>query len=184
MKELLALLAMKNGRMKTKTKTKMNISINDKKDVIDLIARVALEAKKEHIHMKRDPSVGANEEENVKFENATPNATSTEELENILLKLKLMGAKGKRVLKLLKKQALSKEENEVESTTISQVSSSIPTSPPLKVETESREDNLLRQKREFILKTALKSKELNDVDEESENLAIEEVYPELLIDLQ
>lgn len=196
MKELLSLLAMKNGHTKTKSKTKNKLVLDDKTDTSVLIAKLAIEASKDHIHKRRDPSIGANENDNVKFENSTPNATSAEELEIILQKLKLMGAKGKRVLELLKKQVTLNGEDDVvptsensksssttpptitpfSTTTSTSSTSSVSSKSPSKIEeTESIEENLLRQKREFILKTALKSKELNDENEESENLAIEEV---------
>lgn len=186
MRELLNQLAMKNGRMKPDSKRKTKLMTANRKDTEALIAKLALEANKDHIHKKRDPSVGANESENVKFENDVVNITSAEEMENILRKLKLMGAKGNRVLELLKKQiALNQEIDEPQSTTpmpTTSTSTSTTSSPtpsvPLNVvltETESVEENLLRQKREFVLKTALKHKELNAEEEETENLAIEEV---------
>lgn len=179
MKELLHQLAMKNGRAKKTSKTKTKLLTADKKDAEALIAKLAEEVNKDHIHKRREPSIVAGENENVKFEKDTANKTSAEELENILQKLKFMGAKGKRVLELLKKQVILNEEDDVASTTpISPTASPATSSSPLQNETnetKSLEENLLRQKREFILKTALKSKELNDEDEESENLAIEEV---------
>lgn len=189
MKELLNQLATKNGRVKN-SKFKTKIMLDDERVTNALIAKLTAEATKEHIHKKRDPSIGANENENVKFEKDTINITSAEELENILQKLKFMGAKGKRVMELLKKQILLNEEVESTtsippksspepSTTASTMSSSDSSSTPNPLnieikETESIEENLLRQKREFILRAALKSKELNE-DEESANLAIEEV---------
>lgn len=173
---------MKNLRKKSnaKMRTRLTAMTADKKDTEALIAKLALEASKDHIHKKRDPSVGANENENVKFEAEIANITSAEELENILQKLKFMGAKGKRVLELLKKRvALDDEVEEVETTT--PIPTTLATStPPNDVgkERESIEENLLRQKREFVLKTALKHKELNEEEEENANLAIEEVYSE------
>lgn len=158
-----------------------------------LKAKLAQEASKYHIHKKRDPSVGANETENVKFDGDIVNGTSAEELENIMQKLKSMGAKGERVFNLLKKQVtlhqdadepqtstpMSTKINEVPSSTPSSStsSSSTPSSLPEVVlnETSSVEENLLRQKREFVLRTAMKHKELNREEEEDENLAIEEV---------
>lgn len=181
MRELLNQLAMKNGRMKPSSKTKTKLMTANRKDTEALIAKLALEANKDHVHKKRDPSFGANEGENVKFENVVANITSAEEMEIILQKLKFMGAKGKRVLELLKKQfALNEVTDEPQTTTQipSTLSAASSTAAPLRAEakeTVSVEENLLRQKREFVLKTALKHKELNGEDEENENLAIEEV---------
>lgn len=177
---------MKNGRMKPNSKSKTKLMTANRKDTEALIAKLALEASKDHIHKKRDPSVGVNEGENVKFEKDVVNITSAEEMEIILQKLKLMGAKGKRVLELLKKQvSLNEEIDEPQTTTAipstmssSSTFNSSSTPSPLNVdvkETGSVEENLLRQKREFVLKTALKHKELNEEDEETANLAIEEV---------
>lgn len=171
---------MKNLRKKSnaKMKTRLTAMTADKKDTEALIAKLALEASKDHIHKKREPSVGANENENVKFEAEIANITSAEELENILQKLKFMGAKGKRVLELLKKHAtLDEEEEEVETTTPIPTTLSTPLNDVVK-ERKSIEENLLRQKREFVLKTALKHKELNEEEEENANLAMEEVYNE------
>lgn len=182
MRELLNQLAMKNGRMKPDGKRKTKLMTANRKDTEALIAKLALDATKDHIHKKRDPSVGVNESENVKFENDVVNITSAEEMENILQKLKSMGAKGNRILELLKKQfALNQQADEPQSTTAmptTSTSDSTSTPSPLNVvfpETESVAENLLRQKREFVLKTALKHKELNAEEEETENLAIEEV---------
>lgn len=181
MKELLSQLAMKNGRTKPNSKSKAKL-----KAMADeaLKTKLAIEAAKEHIHKKRDPSVGANETDNVKFESDIANITSAEELENILNKLKSMGAKGERVFNRLKKQVtlnddLDKPET---STPISTIIHDDPSSTPSPIpeivlnETVSVEENLLRQKREFVLRTALKHKELNHEEEENENLAIEEGY--------
>lgn len=184
MKELLNQLALKNGRKKSNSKLKNKLMAADKKDAEALLAKLALDAKKEHVHKRRDPSVGAGESENVEFENDVKNNTSTEEYENILKKLKLMGPKGKRVLELLRQSTLSTETDDVAGTTPTSTTT-LPTSvtSPLEVEvkeTESAEQKLVRQKREFVLKTAMKHKELNVDEEESANLAIEEVKTKYL----
>ncbi|XP_037042951.1 uncharacterized protein LOC119079274 [Bradysia coprophila] len=181
MKELLSQLALKNGRMKPnlKSKAKLKAMANEA-----LLAKLALEAAKDHIHKKRDPSVGANEAENLQFEGDIVNMTSAEELDNILKKLKSMGAKGERVFNLLKKQVtlhddLDEPQTTTPLSTIIHEDPSTPPSPPPDVvlnETLSVEENLLRQKREFVLRTAMKHKELNEEEEENENLAIEEGY--------
>lgn len=186
MKELLNQLALKNGRMKpnAKAKAKLMEIAAEKKGADALIAKLALEASKDHVHKKRDPSVGASETDNVKFENDMANFTSAEELENILQKLKLMGAKGQRVFELLKKQ-VTLNVNESPTTTPLPTTTEHPTSTTSQFtetvkESESDEENLLRQKREFVLKTAMKHKELNEEEEENENLAIEEVTPNVI----
>lgn len=175
MKELLNLLAMKSLRKKSNSKAKTKFMANDKKDTEALIAKLALEASKDHIHKKRDPSVGANENENVTFEKDIANFTSAEEMENILQKLKFMGPKGKRVLELLKKQVtLDEGVDELQTTT--PLPRTLSTLNATTEKTETTEETLLRQKREFVLKTALKHKELNEEEEENANLAIEEVF--------
>ncbi len=170
MRELLNELAMKNGRKKASTKLK-KMAATEESNTEALIAKLA-------------SSIGVTKNENVDFENAISNATSAEELENILRKLKFMGDKGKRVFELLKKQdtLLSEEATDSSKTTtpITSTTTSYPSQAldpsPLKVKVEeSVEENLLRQKREFVLKTAMMSKELNGEEEEKANLAIEEV---------
>lgn len=188
MKELLNQLAMKNGRTKpnSKSKAKLTAMANEA-----LKAKLAQEAAKYHIHMKRDPSVGPNESGNVKFEGELVNNTSAEELENILMKLKFMGAKGERVFNLLKKQVnLNRDVAEpITTTPVSTITNDDPSSTPSPLpdralrEASSVEENLLRQKRELVMRTAMKHKELNEEEDENANLAIEEVAPVYLCQL-
>ncbi|KAJ6644651.1 Larval cuticle protein LCP-30 [Pseudolycoriella hygida] len=177
MTELLNQLALKTSRKKSTLNTHTKWT-GEKKDSETFITKLGLDARKGHIHNRRNPSV--NENENVKIEPHIVNATSAEELENILQKLKLMGAKGKRVMELLKKQlSLNEEESEPKTKKVNSSTTKPTTKLPTMrsvIESASIEKNLLRQKREFVLKTAIKSKELNEEEEETANLAIEEGY--------
>lgn len=189
MKELLTALSFKANLAQ---RSKDQITEAEKKERYQKLKNELLELQKtnkqHHKHMKRIPTFGGSEDEElIHFEDTIDNSTSSaknisskELLDGVLKKLKLLGLKGERVLEML--QNVDKSKIGLENVNVNDTSTS---SSRLDVNTTQSSDTqklnettsaaLLRKKRELILQTVL-GHELTSAEEEKENMAIEEGY--------
>lgn len=177
---------------KKKKKMSSEETMVNAKDMRALLEQISLKAEKmkpsatkhhktfDNIHKHRETVVGKSEENNVKLVTVEETMTSSEVFNDVLKKLQKLGPRGKEVLEEIRSQMdklnfISIDDSKSNEENLKGLVDKIVNSKEFEETTEiiSTTENLLRLKRQLILKTA--SKDLNE-DDERGNLGIEEGF--------
>lgn len=176
---------------KKKVKMSSEETMVNAKEMRALLDQISLKAEKmkpipkhhktfDNVHKHRETVVGKTEEKNVKLIAVEENLTSSEVFNDVLKKLQKLGPRGREVLEEIRSQMdklnfISIDESKSNEENLQGLVNKIVNSKEFVETTEvpTTTENLLRLKRQLILKTA--SIDLNE-DDEKGNLGIEEGF--------